>query len=58
MLVFRDQPITDEQQMTFSECFGPLERSGGTGISKPHEQLLHPILADVSNLDRCRPVNK
>ena len=51
MLVFRDQRITDEQQLAFSECFGPLEHTGGTGISKPGEQRLHPAFADVSNLD-------
>ncbi len=51
VLVFRDQRITDEQQLAFSECFGPLEHTGGTGISKPGEQRLHPAFADVSNLD-------
>ncbi len=51
VLVFRDQRITDEQQLAFSECFGSLEHTGGTGISKPGEQRLHPAFADVSNLD-------
>jgi alpha-ketoglutarate-dependent 2,4-dichlorophenoxyacetate dioxygenase len=51
VLVFRDQRIADEQQLAFSECFGPLEQTGGTGISKPGEQRLHPAFADVSNLD-------
>ncbi len=51
VLVFRDQRITDEQQLAFSECFGPLEHTGGTGISQPGEQRLHPAFADVSNLD-------
>ena len=51
VLVFRDQRVTDEQQLAFSECFGPLEHTGGTGISKPGEQRLHPAFADVSNLD-------
>lgn len=51
VLVFRDQRITDEQQLAFSECFGSLEHTGGTGISKPNEQRLHPAFADVSNLD-------
>ena len=51
VLVFRDQRITDDQQLAFSECFGELEHTGGTGISKPGEQRLHPAFADVSNLD-------
>lgn len=51
VLVFRDQRLTDEQQLTFSQAFGELEVTGGTGISKPGEQRLHPAFADVSNLD-------
>jgi alpha-ketoglutarate-dependent 2,4-dichlorophenoxyacetate dioxygenase len=51
VLVFRDQRITDEQQLTFSRSFGALEETRGTGISKPGEQRLHPAFADVSNLD-------
>src|ERR1700689_3306418 len=51
VLVFRDQRITDEQQLAFSRSFGELEETRGTGISKPGEQRLHPAFADVSNLD-------
>jgi alpha-ketoglutarate-dependent 2,4-dichlorophenoxyacetate dioxygenase len=51
VLVFRDRRIDDEQQLAFSRCFGELEYTGGTGISKPGEQRLHPAFADVSNLD-------
>ncbi len=52
VLVFRDQRITDDQQLEFSQAFGELEVTGGTGISKPGEQRLHPAFADVSNLDK------
>ena len=51
VLVFRDQDITDDQQLGFSRYFGELEETRGTGISKPGEQRLHPAFADVSNLD-------
>jgi len=51
VLVFRDQRITDDQQLDFSRRFGDLEETRGTGISKPGEQRLHPAFADVSNLD-------
>jgi alpha-ketoglutarate-dependent 2,4-dichlorophenoxyacetate dioxygenase len=51
VLVFRDQRITDDQQLTFSRYFGDLEETRGTGISKPGELRLHPAFADVSNLD-------
>ena len=52
VLVFRDQRLTDEQQLAFSRNFGELEVTGGTGISKPGEQRLHPAFADVSNLEK------
>jgi alpha-ketoglutarate-dependent 2,4-dichlorophenoxyacetate dioxygenase len=52
VLVFRDQRITDDQQLTFSRSLGELEETRGTGISKPGEQRLHPAFADVSNLDK------
>jgi len=52
VLVFRDQRLTDDQQLAFSRCFGDLEETRGTGISKPGEQRLHPAFADVSNLDK------
>jgi alpha-ketoglutarate-dependent 2,4-dichlorophenoxyacetate dioxygenase len=50
VLVFRDQRLTDDQQLAFSQAFGELELTNGTGISKPGEQRLHPAFADVSNL--------
>src|ERR1700685_1207279 len=52
VLVFRDQRITDDQQLAFSRCFGELEETRGTGISKPGEQRLHPAFADVSNIGK------
>ncbi|MGE0224949.1 MAG: TauD/TfdA dioxygenase family protein [Acetobacteraceae bacterium] len=56
VLVFRDQRITDDQQLDFSRRFGTLEETRGTGISKPGEQRLHPAFADVSNLDKDNTV--
>lgn len=37
VLVFRDQDVTDEQQIAFSECFGSLERTkvGTPGAGSP-----------------------
>jgi alpha-ketoglutarate-dependent 2,4-dichlorophenoxyacetate dioxygenase len=52
VLVFRDQRLTDEQQLVFSRNFGELEFTRGTGISKPGELRLDPAFADVSNLDK------
>jgi alpha-ketoglutarate-dependent 2,4-dichlorophenoxyacetate dioxygenase len=56
ILVFRDQRISDDQQLEFSRRFGDLEETKGTGISKPGEQRLHPAFADVSNLDKDNTV--
>lgn len=52
VLVFREQRLTDEQQLTFSRNFGELEITRGTGISKPGELRLDPAFADVSNIDK------
>jgi alpha-ketoglutarate-dependent 2,4-dichlorophenoxyacetate dioxygenase len=48
VLVFGDQHLTDEQQMRFSERFGPLET---TLASIGQERRLHPNLVDLSNVD-------
>jgi alpha-ketoglutarate-dependent 2,4-dichlorophenoxyacetate dioxygenase len=53
VLVFRDQNITDEQQLAFTQQFGALEnyKSGGH-IRKRTDSRLAPGIADFSNLDR------
>jgi alpha-ketoglutarate-dependent 2,4-dichlorophenoxyacetate dioxygenase len=52
VLVFRDQDITDEQQMQFSLNFGTIE-SGRTGnVTKPGDHRLPVGMADVSNLGK------
>src|SRR5213592_4856480 len=48
VLVFPDARLTDEQQMTFSRRFGPLET---TIKSIGQERRLHPNLVDLSNVD-------
>jgi alpha-ketoglutarate-dependent 2,4-dichlorophenoxyacetate dioxygenase len=52
VLVFRNQRLTDDQQLACSRAFGELEETRGTGISRPGEQRLHPAFADVSNIDK------
>ena len=53
VLVFRDQPISDEEQIAFTRHFGELEnyRTGGH-VRKREENRLGPGIADFSNLDR------
>src|SRR5882762_10347818 len=50
VLVFRGQPLADEEQIAFSRRFGPLETSIGT-IRKNRKHRLRSELADISNLD-------
>jgi alpha-ketoglutarate-dependent 2,4-dichlorophenoxyacetate dioxygenase len=52
VLVFRDQKITDEQQIAFTRRFGEIENSAGGHVAKPSERRLDPQMIDVSNLDQ------
>jgi alpha-ketoglutarate-dependent 2,4-dichlorophenoxyacetate dioxygenase len=48
LLVFHDQPFTDEEQMRFAQLFGPLETTVKT-LGK--EDRLHPNLVELANVD-------
>src|SRR5215813_2189514 len=48
ILVFSDQPVSDEQQLAFSRLFGPLEVNPNYAGSK---MRLRADVADISNLD-------
>jgi alpha-ketoglutarate-dependent 2,4-dichlorophenoxyacetate dioxygenase len=48
ILVFPEQPVTDEQQLSFSRLFGPLEVNPNYAGAKIR---LRPDVADISNLD-------
>jgi alpha-ketoglutarate-dependent 2,4-dichlorophenoxyacetate dioxygenase len=52
VLVFRDQNITDDQQMAFTKNFGEIENAKGGNITKDNEYRLKPGMIDVSNLDK------
>jgi alpha-ketoglutarate-dependent 2,4-dichlorophenoxyacetate dioxygenase len=52
VLVFRDQAITDDQQMAFTQNFGEIENAKGGNITKDHEFRLKKGMVDVSNLDK------
>jgi alpha-ketoglutarate-dependent 2,4-dichlorophenoxyacetate dioxygenase len=52
VLIFRDQPLTDEQQCVYSRNFGELEATLIGQMSKPGERRLGPVeMGDISNLD-------
>jgi len=52
VLVFHDQPVTDEQQMDFARNFGTPEVPKGASVTKPEDYRLKTGLADVSNLGK------
>jgi alpha-ketoglutarate-dependent 2,4-dichlorophenoxyacetate dioxygenase len=52
VLVFRDQKLTDEQQMAFSQNFGALENARGGNVTKPGDHRLPTGMNDVSNLGK------
>ena len=52
VLVFRDQKLTDEQQMVFSRNFGALENARGGNVTKPGDHRLPTGMNDVSNLGK------
>ena len=53
VLVFRDQNITDDEQLAFTRHFGALESYATPGhIRRNEEQRLGPGMADFSNLDK------
>ena len=52
VLVFRDQPLSDEAQVAFGREFGELEGSIAGSMTKPGEHRVAVQLADVSNLDQ------
>ncbi len=53
VLVFRDQDITDEQQLAFTRHFGELENyATGGHIRKRADSRLGAGMADFSNLDK------
>ena len=49
VLVFHDQPLTDDQQLAFTRSLGEIEHAIGTGLREQYR--LPTTFADVSNLD-------
>jgi alpha-ketoglutarate-dependent 2,4-dichlorophenoxyacetate dioxygenase len=56
VLIFRDQPLTDAQQVAFSRNFGEIELALGGNVTRPEDRRLAVELADVSNLTETNEV--
>ena len=56
VLVFHDQPLSDEQQVAFSRNFGEIELAVGSNVTRPEDRRIPVELADISNLDRDHQV--
>jgi alpha-ketoglutarate-dependent 2,4-dichlorophenoxyacetate dioxygenase len=57
VLVFRDQPLPDQQQIAFTRHFGELEGYNTPGhIRRRDDSRLGPGIADFSNLDKSGAV--
>ena len=53
VLIFRDQNLTDEEQIAFTRHFGELENYNTPGhVRRREDQRLGPGIADFSNLDK------
>lgn len=50
-LVFREQNVTDEQQLDFTRRFGPLEEATGDISLQSKQRRLRSDVNDISNLD-------
>ncbi|MBN3801463.1 TauD/TfdA family dioxygenase [Paraburkholderia sp. Ac-20336] len=55
VLVFRGQPLTQEQQLAFAGALGPLDL-GFKRVARPHARLAYQELADISNIDESGQV--
>ncbi len=51
VLVFRDQPINDDEQVAFAAQFGPLEQATGD-LAQGADRRLRMELNDISNVNR------
>jgi alpha-ketoglutarate-dependent 2,4-dichlorophenoxyacetate dioxygenase len=51
VLIFRRQNLDEDQQMAFTQWFGPLDRGFGKVRNNPNHRFKTPHLADISNVD-------
>jgi alpha-ketoglutarate-dependent 2,4-dichlorophenoxyacetate dioxygenase len=52
VLVFRNQPLTDAQQVAFTASLGRIELNTANNVTRPEERRLGYEMSDISNLDK------
>jgi alpha-ketoglutarate-dependent 2,4-dichlorophenoxyacetate dioxygenase len=52
VLIFHDQPLSDEQQVAFSRNFGNIEPAVNNNVTKAEQRRVAIEISDISNLDR------
>src|SRR5262245_50904555 len=52
VLVFHDQPLTDEQQIAFTRSLGKIELNTANNITRLDQRRLSIEMSDISNLDQ------
>jgi alpha-ketoglutarate-dependent 2,4-dichlorophenoxyacetate dioxygenase len=52
VLVFRDQAVSDDEQMAFTRNFGTIENARGGNVTKEEDKRLATGMNDVSNLGK------
>ena len=52
VLIFKEQFLSDEEQVSYTKNFGELELHVGSNVLKVNERRLSLEFADVSNLDQ------
>jgi len=52
VLVFHDQPLTDEEQIAFTKSLGKIELNTANNVTRLDQRRLGIEMSDISNLDR------
>src|SRR5215470_12277079 len=52
VLVFHDQPLTDEQQIAFTRSLGKIELNTANNVTRLDQRRLSIEMSDISNLDQ------
>jgi alpha-ketoglutarate-dependent 2,4-dichlorophenoxyacetate dioxygenase len=52
VLVFRNQPLTDAEQIAFTASLGKIELNTANNVTRPDQRRLSYEMSDISNLDK------